>query len=64
MIENIMQIISDNRHWILPVALVFAAGAAGYVTCDLLRDGVREFKVNLEVRDIHELVAKRLGVLD
>jgi heterodisulfide reductase subunit D len=27
-------------------------------------DGVREFKMDLEIRDIHELVAKRLGVLD
>ena len=27
-------------------------------------DGVREFKHDIEVYDIHELIAKRLGVLD
>jgi Fe-S oxidoreductase len=27
-------------------------------------DGVREFEIGLEIRDIHEIVAKRLGVLD
>jgi Fe-S oxidoreductase len=27
-------------------------------------DGVREFKYDIEVYDIHELIAKRLGVLD
>jgi Fe-S oxidoreductase len=27
-------------------------------------DGVREFKLDIEVLDIHELVAKRIGVLD
>jgi Fe-S oxidoreductase len=29
-----------------------------------LVDGVREFNHKIEVMDIHELVAKRLGVLD
>ena len=27
-------------------------------------DGVREFKHEIEVYDIHELIAKRLGVID
>ncbi|MBN1626429.1 MAG: hypothetical protein JW944_07875 [Deltaproteobacteria bacterium] len=44
MIDTIMQVISDNRVWIMSLLIIIEVPVAFYIVSQLLSDGYKEFK--------------------